>query len=73
MISENGTEVPAVRDDYQRRRAPQKAWNIYGYKTEFALKDILPGRYALRVEAQVRGNVGDAKPFARETLITVVP
>jgi len=74
LISENGTEVFAVRDDLANGgAAPQKAWNIYGYKTEFALKDIPPGRYALRVEAQVRGNVGDAKPFARETLITVVP
>ena len=74
LISENGTEVFAVRDDLTNGGvAPKKPWNIYGYTTEFALKDIPPGRYALRVEAQVRGNVGDAKPFARETLITVVP
>jgi len=74
LIAENGTEVLAVRDDLTNGGvAPQKAWNIYGYKTEIALKDVPPGRYALRVEAQVRGNVGDAKPFARETLITVVP
>jgi VWFA-related protein len=74
LIAENGTEVFAVRDDLTNGGAPpQKPWSIYGYKTEFALKDIPPGRYALRVEAQVRGNVGDAKPFARETLITVVP
>ena len=53
--------------------AKDKAWDIYGYTTQFALKDIPPGRYALRVEAQVRGNVGDAKPVSRETLITVVP
>ena len=73
LISENGTEVFAVRDDLTNGGAAQKPWNLYAYKTEFALKDIPPGRYALRVEAQVRGNVGDAKPFARETLITVVP
>jgi len=74
LIAENGTEVFAVRDELTNGGTPpQKPWNIYGYKTEMALQGVPPGRYALRVEAQVRGNVGDAKPFARETLITVVP
>ncbi len=74
LLSENGAEVFATRDELTNGGAPpEKPWDIYGYSTQIALKDIPPGRYALRVEAQVRGNVGDAKPFARETLITVVP
>jgi VWFA-related protein len=74
LVSENGTEVFVVRDEIANGGvAPKKPWDIYGYATQIALKGIEPGRYALRVEAQVRGNVGDAKPFARETLIRVVP
>ena len=72
LISENGKEVFAVRDELENGGvAPKKPWDIYGYSKEIALKDIPPGRYVLRVEAQVRGNVDDAKPVARETLITV--
>jgi hypothetical protein len=74
LIAENGTDVFTTRDELKNGGSPQeKPWDVYGYSTQIALKDIPPGRYALRVEAQVLGNVGDAKPFARETLITVVP
>ena len=74
MLSESGAEVFAVRDEVENGGvAPKKPWDIYGYSKEIALKNIAPGRYALRVEAQVRGNVGGAKPVARESLITVVP
>jgi VWFA-related protein len=73
LLSESGAEVFAARDEVTNGGvAPQKAWDIYAYSSEIALKDIAPGRYALRVEAQVRGN-NDVKPVARETLITVVP
>jgi VWFA-related protein len=74
MLSESGAEVFAVRDEVENGGvAPKKAWEIYGYSKEIRLQNVAPGRYALRVEAQVRGNVGGAKPAARETLITVVP
>ncbi|MEO5742900.1 MAG: VWA domain-containing protein, partial [Vicinamibacterales bacterium] len=74
LLSDKGTQVFAVHDELTNGGvAPKKPWDIYGYSTQIALKDVEPGRYALRVEAQVRGNVGDAKPFAREMLITVVP
>jgi VWFA-related protein len=73
LLSESGAEAFAVRDEMTNGGvAPKKAWDIYGYSKEIALKNIAPGRYALRVEAQVRGN-NDVKPVARETLITVVP
>jgi hypothetical protein len=74
LLAENGSEVFMKRDELPNGGAPpQKPWDVYGYSTEVALKDVPPGRYALRVEAQVRGNVGGAKPVVRETLITVVP
>jgi hypothetical protein len=73
LISENGAEAFAVRDELANGGVPpQKPWDIYGYSTQIALKEVPPGRYALRVEAQVRGN-NDVKPVARETLITVLP
>jgi hypothetical protein len=73
LLSESGAEAFVVRDEMTNGGvAPKKAWDVYGYSKEIALKNIAPGRYALRVEAQVRGN-NDVKPVARETLITVVP
>lgn len=74
LLSESGAEAFVVRDELANGGAPpQKPWEIYAYSRELALKNIAPGRYVLRVEAQVRGNIDDAKPVARETLITIVP
>jgi hypothetical protein len=74
LVAESGQDAFAVRDVLENGGAPpKKSWLTYGYSRELALKNIAPGRYALRVEAQVRGNLEDAKPVARETLITVVP
>jgi VWFA-related protein len=74
VVSESGKEVFAIRDTLENGGvAPKKSWEIYGYARQLALKAIPPGRYALRVEAQMRGNVDGAKPTARETLITIVP
>jgi VWFA-related protein len=74
LLSESGAEVFAVRDEVENGGvAPKKPWDIYGYSKEIGLQNVAPGRYVLRVEAQVRGNVGGAKPAARELLITVVP
>jgi VWFA-related protein len=73
VLSEGGSEVFAVRDELTNGGvAPKKPWDVYAYTREIPLKNIAPGRYALRVEAQMRGN-NDVKPVARETLITVVP
>ena len=74
VVGEDGKEVFAARDELQNGGvAPKKPWEIYGLAKEIALKNIPPGRYALRVEAQFRGNIDGAKPAVRETLITVVP
>ncbi len=74
IISEDGKDAFTVRDVLENGGvAPKKPWSLYGYSKEIALSGIAPGRYALRVEAQVRGNFDGAKPVARDTLITVVP
>jgi VWFA-related protein len=73
IVSEDGKEVLAIRDTLENGGvAPKKPWDLYGYTRDIALKNVAPGRYALRVEAQVRGN-RDVKPVARESLITVIP
>lgn len=72
LLSENGTEVFASHDELSNGEKGEKPWDTYGFPRQIALKDVPPGRYVLRVEAQVRGNVEDAKPAARETMITVV-
>jgi hypothetical protein len=73
LVSETGTEVFASRDELTNgAKLGEKPWEIYGYGKAIPLKDVPPGRYMLRVEAQVPGN-DDVKPAARETLITVLP
>jgi VWFA-related protein len=73
LLSETGTEVFASRDEIANSFKPgEKPWEIYGYSKQFPLKDVPPGRYLLRVEAQPRGNIEDVKPAFRETVITVV-
>jgi VWFA-related protein len=72
LMSEDGKEVFVSRDELQNNAKPgEKPWETYGYPKQLTLTDVAPGRYLLRVEAQVRGNVDNAKPVARETVITV--
>ena len=74
LVSESGTDAFVSRDEIANAATPsQKPWEVYGYPKQIPLKGIQPGRYLLRVDAQFRGNVGDAKPVTRETLITITP
>jgi VWFA-related protein len=71
LLAENGGEVFASKDELTNgSEQGQKPWEIYGYAKGISLKDVAPGRYLLRVEAQVRGNE-DVKPVTREALISV--
>ena len=70
LLAEDGREVFAARDSLQNGSA--RNWTAYGYTREIPLQNIGPGRYLLRVEAQVRGNREGAKPVQSETVITVV-
>ena len=74
LLSESGSEAFVSRDELPNGGAEgAKAWEIYGYPRQISLKDVPPGRYLLRVEAQARGsNVDDVKPASKETMITVV-
>ena len=73
LLSESGTEVFVSREEISNGAVGEKPWEIYGYGRQIPLKGVDPGRYLLRVEAQVRGNLDNAKPAARETLITILP
>ena len=67
LVSESGQEVFGARETVPN---PGDAahWTAYGLTRDIALKDIAPGRYLLKVEAQARGS---SSPAARETLITI--
>jgi hypothetical protein len=74
LLSEDGKEVFASKDELTNVAKPgEKPWDIYGYPKQISLKDVPAGRYLLRVDAQVRGEVDGAKPAFRETIITVLP
>jgi VWFA-related protein len=69
LMDESGRDVFSARDSF--RNGSTRNWSVYGYTRDIPLKDVAPGRYLLRVEAQVRGNTNGAKPVGSETLITV--
>jgi VWFA-related protein len=72
LLSEDGKEVFTSHDELANTPKPgEKPWESYGYPKQISLKDVPAGRYLLRVEAQVRGNIDDAKPAVRETVISV--
>ena len=72
LISESGTEVLTARDTLASGGTQREKSLFHGYSRQIPLNDVPAGRYLLRVEGQVRGNIENAKPVARETLIQVV-
>jgi hypothetical protein len=68
LLTETGQDAFAARDTLANSGGAKK-WDVYAYTRQIPLQNIAPGRYLLRVEAQVR--VNNAKPAVRETLITV--
>jgi VWFA-related protein len=71
LISEDGTNIVVSRDELANGTSSEKPWEIYGFAKQIPLKALAPGRYALRVEAAVRGK--DTAPVIREALITIHP
>ena len=67
----SGTDLVVSRDELANGTSGEKPWEIYGYAKRIPLKGLAPGRYALRVEAAVRGQ--DRAPAIRESLITILP
>jgi hypothetical protein len=70
LLSEPGQEVYTSRESVTNT-ADAKKWNVCAYTKKIPLRDIAPGRYLLRVEAQVRGQLDNSRPAARETVITI--
>ncbi len=66
VIAESGEEVFNAKESAVS--TPSSPASIFA---QFALEDLTPGVYLLRVETQLSG--ADAQTVARETLITVVP
>ena len=71
VVSENGTEVLASRDELVNGTAGEKPWDIYGFAKRIPLKGLAPGRYVVRVEAAMRGQ--DEAKAMREAPITIRP
>jgi len=69
LLSETGGEAFASRDTLTNA-GDAKKWDTYVYTRAIPLNDVSPGRYLVRVEAQIRGEK-DAKPAVRETLISI--
>jgi VWFA-related protein len=77
LVSETGSEVFSARDSVKNE--PATNWTAYGLTRAIPLANVAPGRYLLRVQANVRdirqgqiaSNSDTANPVVRETLITV--
>ena len=71
LIAEDGTNIIVSRDELANGTSGEKPWESYGFAKQIPLKALAPGRYALKVEAAVRGQ--DTAPASREALITIQP
>ena len=71
LIGENGTEAFVARDSLANGSGGSQNWTAFDYAGHIPLKDVAPGRYLLRVEAQDRARTNGGKPAASETVITI--
>ena len=72
LIDEAGREVVTARELLERSAsAAGEKSATFAVKRDIPLKDVAPGRYLLRVEAQVRGETGEGGTVTRETALTV--
>ena len=55
LIDEGGRDAFASRDLLANGEGGAPKWQAFGYTGQIPLKDIAPGRYLLRIEAQDRG------------------
>jgi hypothetical protein len=73
LIDETGRDVSAARDVLERGASSGNDKSAtFVVSREVPLKDVAPGRYLLRIEAQLRGETGDDSSVARETSIRVL-
>ena len=72
LIDEAGREVVTSRELLERgASAAGDKSATFAVRRDIPLKDVAPGRYLLRVEAQVRGETGGNGIVTRETVLTV--
>ena len=72
LISEAGQDVSVARDELTRPAAATREKSAtYALSRQLPLKDITPGRYLLRVEAQLRGDLSGESVVARQTPISI--
>jgi VWFA-related protein len=69
MKAEGGQTVYQTREERDSSELAGSSGG-YGFTTRIPLRDIAPGLYVLRVEAQ--SQVGDRPTVARETIVTVI-
>jgi VWFA-related protein len=70
LIDEAGRDAFASRDVLANGEGGTAKWQTFGYTGRISLKDVAPGRYLLRVEAQDR-SAAARQPAAAQTVITV--
>ena len=70
LIDEAGRDAFASRDLLANGEGGAPKWQTFGYTGRIPLKDIAPGRYLLRIEAQDRG-AASRQPAVAQTVITV--
>lgn len=72
LVDEAGRDVSVARDVLERGTTAANDRSVtFVVSKEVPLKDLAPGRYLLRVEAQLRGETGDESFVARETSLRV--
>jgi VWFA-related protein len=72
LISEAGREVSTAQDVLEGGGATANDKSTtFPLRKDLPLRDLAPGRYLLRLEAQVRGETGDESSEVRETIISV--
>jgi VWFA-related protein len=72
LIDEAGRDVSVARELLTRSPSSENEKSAtFAVSRQLPLKDVAPGRYLLRVEAQLRGETGDQSVVARETTIRV--
>jgi VWFA-related protein len=70
LIDEAGRDAFASRDLLANGEGGAPKWQTFGYTGQIPLKDIAPGRYLLRIEAQDR-SAASRQPAAAQTVVTV--
>lgn len=72
LVGEDGGDVFASRETRSQPAQGNRDSSTHILSSRIPLKDVRPGRYLLRVEAQVNANSKDARTAARETVVTVI-